>query len=171
MHLREHQQPASRRWIGQWIELLAPARPQRGAPIQKEWDVGPQLFGERPQRNSRLHLRRKGHQRGGGISRTSAQPTSHRNPFLDVDRHLAGAAGGLEHHVGGAGAEILARDLDARGDTDRCPAGGPVGDRQPVGQRDGLEDRADLMEAIGALGQHCESEIDLGVRLDAKHGS
>ena len=46
--------------------------------------------------------------------------------------------------------------------------GGREGDVEAVGQRDGLEDGAQFVKAIGPLVEHAQVEIELGERPEAR---
>src|SRR5690242_10529629 len=148
-------------------QLLAPAAAYRGPAEQREGHVAAHPRGDLGQ------LRRAetggpelvaGDQRRGRVAAAAGQPGRHRDPFGDRDvhagsrRHLGPQRGYRAQRqvvpVGGDAVRALAADRDP------VAPGGLRGDL--VEQRDGVEDRHQVVVAISTRRTHRELEVEFG---------
>jgi hypothetical protein len=96
----------------------------------------------------------------------TGESRAHGDHLFEINLHLAGQMHFVEAHPGGPFDEIGGNG-HIRAELDCGSASGSEGDVEAIGERDGLEDRTQLMVPVGPLAEHSQIEIDLRQGADA----
>lgn len=147
----------------QRIEFLATSEAERAAPVKEERHIGAELRADCILVDGSADQGGQGADNRCGVRRAASQTATHRDALGDADAHFARNARGLQRQLRGGLGKILAGNGDVRGDFDTRAAAAREGDVQTVSERDRVEDRADLVVAVGALAKHGQRQVDLGV--------
>src|ERR1700722_2654791 len=157
--------------VGERVDFLALADAQGGSAKQEKRDVGPQGGGnlQKPRRFELLPGELQIAQQGrGGVAGATAQSAPCGNPFLQGDLDAGANAAFAAQGVHGAVHQVLLHlflgegfiALNLQGD-----AGAARGaELQGVMQPNSLKNSAQFVVAVGALSQHFQTQVDLGVR-------
>lgn len=160
---RQQQTVAAVPWRWQRIEFLATAEAERTASVQEERHVGAELRADGVLVNGFADERGEGADHRRGIRRAAAQTAAHRDALGDVDADFARNARGVEGKARSGLGEVLAGNRDVGEDVNARTAAALEGYVETVGERDRVEDRADLVVAVLALAEYSKREVDLGV--------
>ena len=155
--------------IRQGKYLMASADSESGAALQEEVDVAAELGGELAEaleRKGTTGEHGKTQQYGGGITGAAAQTGAHRDALDEVDLDFAGDAHGRKREPGRADGEVIGNrkrvvDFNRRFSFRR------EDELQPVGQGDGLKNRAQLVIAIRPFAENAQIQIDFCQRAEA----
>ena len=166
MHRGDHQQARGRGLVGKRKQLASAANPHRPAAQQEERNVAAELLRQAAQFRQfhlapRQNRQRQQHRRG--IRRSAAQPRAHGNAFPNPHLHSPRDAHRLQRHPGRARGEVVG-NAEVVFHLDGGLPAGREGHVDGVRQRNGLKDGAQLVEAVGALAEHAQIEIDFGQR-------
>jgi len=145
--------------VGEWVQLLAPAKPERGPTVQKKRYIAAQAGCDGFNVDLLACEHRKSQQHSRGITGSAAKTSAHGDAFGQSKMNPGMQASRVEISAGGAQNKVIG-DIDTAFNGQLGLSRWFIFDPDPIREGDGLKDGAKLMKPVGALVENAKIEID-----------